>query len=260
MGRHRIRFMNIDLATLPDDVDTLHRMIGDLTTVLDSERVEAQAEIDRLRQIVKMLQRNRFGRRSERLDDDQLLLGLEHLDTDIARAEADLPPGAPSKEQKPKRVSDDRPSLPDHLPREDVKLDIDVGVCPCRGGAIHKIGETVSEMLDYVPARLRVLRIRRPKYGCRARGTIHQAPAPERPIAKGLASPGLLAHVLVSKYCDHVPLYRQSQIFARQGVDLNRSTLATLRQAQEGRRCRMVAGGAAQAVGGPCLRLGQTVR
>jgi transposase len=105
-------------------------------------------------------------------------------------------------------------------------LDIGADACPCCGGAIHKIGETVSEMLDYVPARLRVLRIRRPKYGCRACGTIHQAPAPERPIAKGLASPGLLAHVLVSKYCDHLPLYRQSQIFARQGVDLNRSTLA----------------------------------
>lgn len=91
---------------------------------------------------------------------------------------------------------------------------------------MHEIGETVSEMLDYVPARLRVLRIRRPKYGCRTCGTIHQAPAPERPIAKGRASAGLLAHVLVSKYCDHLPLYRQSQIFARQGVTLNRSTLA----------------------------------
>jgi transposase len=84
-----------------------------------------------------------------------------------------------------------------------VKLDINADACPCCGGAIHKIGETVSEMLDYVPAQLRVLRIRRPKYGCRACGTIHQAPAPERPIAKGFASPGLLAHVLVSKYCDH---------------------------------------------------------
>ena len=81
-------------------------------------------------------------------------------------------------------------------------------------------------MLDFVPARLRVLRIRRPKYGCRACGTIHQAPAPERPIAKGLASPALLAHVLVSKYCDHTPLYRQAQIFARHGVELDRSTLA----------------------------------
>ena len=81
-------------------------------------------------------------------------------------------------------------------------------------------------MLDHVPARLRVIRICRPRYGCRACGTIHQAPAPERPIAKGLATPALLAHVLVSKYCDHLPLYRQSQIFARQGVEIDRSTLA----------------------------------
>jgi len=81
-------------------------------------------------------------------------------------------------------------------------------------------------MLDYVPARLRVLRVRRPKYGCRACGTIHQAAAPERPIAKGLATPGLLAQVLVSKYCDHLPLYRQTQIFARHGVEIDRSTLS----------------------------------
>jgi transposase len=92
--------------------------------------------------------------------------------------------------------------------------------------AVHRIGETTSKVLDYIPARLRVLRIRRPKYGCRSCGTIHQAPTPERPIAKGLASPGLLAHVLISKYCDHTPLYRQSQIFARHGVELGRSTLA----------------------------------
>lgn len=218
--------MHIDLAALPDDVATLHRMIGELATTLDSERVRAQAEIERLRQIVKGLQRSRFGRRSERLDDDQLRLGLEDLDADIARAEVDLPPEAPGRERKLQRASDGGCSLPDHLPRENVMLDIDTRACPCCGGAVHQIGETVSEMLDYVPARLRVLRIRRPKYGCRACGTIHQAPAPERPIARGLASAGLLAHVLVSKYCDHLPLYRQSQIFARQGVTLNRSTLA----------------------------------
>ena len=79
------------------------------------------------------------------------------------------------------------------MPRQDVTLDIGAGVCPCCGASLHEIGDTVSEMLDYVPARLRVLRIRRPKYGCSACGTIHQAPAPERTIAKGLASPGLLA-------------------------------------------------------------------
>jgi hypothetical protein len=103
--------------------------------------------------------------------------------------------------------------MPAHLPREEMRLDFERQAC-C-GGELHRIGETVSEVLDYVPARLRVIRICRPRYGCRACGTIHQAPAPERPIAKGLATPGLLAHVLVSKYCDHLPLYRQSQIFAR---------------------------------------------
>ncbi|MGB5592051.1 MAG: IS66 family transposase, partial [Gammaproteobacteria bacterium] len=215
--------MEIDLAALPDDVETLHHLISDLVTARDHERAEAQAEIDRLRHILKQLQRNRFGRRSERLDDDQLLLSLEDLDTDIARAEADLPETA--KARTPDKARE-RPSLPDHLEREDIKLDIDVDTCPDCGGGLHAIGETVSEMLDYVPARLRVLRICRPKYGCRACGTIHQAPAPERPIAKGLASPALLAHVLVSKYCDHQPLYRQAQIFARHGITLNRSTLA----------------------------------
>ena len=104
-----------------------------------------------------------------------------------------------------------------------MNLDLTVEAYPCCGGALHLAGETVSEMLDWVPARLRVLR---PKYGCRSCGKLHQAAAPERPIAKGLATPGLLAHVLVSKYCDHLPLYQQSQMFARQGVELDRSTLA----------------------------------
>jgi transposase len=217
--------VDIDLAALPDDVATLHRMIGDLATALDSERARAEAEIDRLRQIVKLLQRGHFGRRSERLGGDQLQLGLEDLDADIARVEAEAPP-LPDTARPVEPSPCARESLPSHLQRADMTVDLAPASCPCCGGPVHAIGETVSEMLDYVPARLRVLRIRRPKYGCRACGTIHQAPAPERPIAKGLASAGLLAHVLVSKYCDHLPLYRQSQIFARQGVTLNRSTLA----------------------------------
>jgi transposase len=218
--------MQIDLATLPRNVDTLHRIIGALAATLDSERTTARSEIDRLRQVVKTLQRGQFGRRSERLDDDQLQLALEDLDADISRVEAGLPSESFDAVPRARRNGEGRPSLPDHLPREDRTLDVGADVCSCCGGAIHTIGETVSEMLDYVPARLRVLRIRRPKYGCRTCGTIHQAPAPERPIAKGLATPALLAHVLVAKYCDHLPLYRQSQIFARQGVALNRSTLA----------------------------------
>jgi transposase len=215
--------MDIDLAALPNDVVTLQQMVRSLA----AERAnlcEAQAEIERLRLIVQKLQRSQFGRRAERLDDNQLQLGFEDLGADIARVEATLPSAA-AKMPSP-RLLTDRPSIPAHLPREDRRLDLDHQACPCCGGELHRIGETVSEMLDHVPARLRVIRIRRPRYGCRTCGTIHQAAAPERPIAKGLASPGLLAHVLVSKYCDHLPLYRQSQVFARHGVELDRSTLA----------------------------------
>lgn len=215
--------MDIDLAALPDDAETLQRMVRTLA----AERTalcEAQAEIERLRLIVQKLQCSQFGRRAERLDADQLQFGFEDLEADLARAEARLPSAAGKASRPKSRI--DRPSLPVHLPREDMRFDIEHQACPCCGGALHLIGETVSEMLDYVPARLRVIRIRRPRYGCRACATIHQAAAPERPIAKGLATPRLLAHVLVSKYGDHLPLYRQSQIFARHGVELDRSTLA----------------------------------
>lgn len=106
-----------------------------------------------------------------------------------------------------------------------MRLDIGEATYPCCGGALHAIGESVSEMLDWVPAQLRVVRITRPKYACRTCETAAQAPAPDRLIAGGLATPALLAQVLLSKYCDHTPLYRQSQIFARHDVDLACSTL-----------------------------------
>jgi transposase len=216
--------MDIDLAALPDDVATLQRMVRTLAaerTTLSA----AQAEIERLRLIVQKLQRNQFGRRAERLDQDQMLLGFEDLGGDIARVEATLPPAA-TKTPSTAKLLTERASMPAHLAREEMRIDFRQQACPCCGGELHPIGDTISEMLDHVPARLRVIRICRPRYGCRACGTIHQAPAPERPIAKGMATPGLLAHVLVSKYCDHLPLYRQSQIFARHGVELDRSTLA----------------------------------
>ena len=213
--------MDVDLAALPDDVDTLQQMVR----MLAAERAglaQAQAEIERLRLIIRKLQRNQFGRRAETLDDDQLRLGFDDLEADVARAEATLPSGTTTTP----RSRGDSPRLPDHLERVDHSLDLEHRVCPCCGGALHAIGETISEVLDHVPARLRVIRIRRARYGCRICGTIHQVPAPDRPIAKGRATPALLAHVLVAKYADHLPLYRQNQIFARQGVDLGRSTLA----------------------------------
>jgi transposase len=185
--------MDIDLTALPDDVETLQRLVRSLAAERTSLG-EAQAEIERLHLIIKKLQRSQFGRRAEQLDDDQLQLGFEDLNADLARAEAIRP----SARIRTPKTQDERPSLPAHLPREDRRFDVERQACPCCGGPLHVIGETVSEMLDHVPARLRVIRICRPRYGCRTCGTIHQAPAPERPIAKGLASPALLAHVLVS--------------------------------------------------------------
>ena len=116
-------------------------------------------------------------------------------------------------------------ALPAHLPRVEVLVDVEDKSCPCCGGALHVIGEDTSEMLDIVPAQLRVRVVRRPRYGCRAcEEAVVQAPAPERPITGGMATEALLAHVLVAKFSDHLPLYRQSQIFARQGIELDRST------------------------------------
>jgi len=132
------------------------------------------------------------------------------------------PPGQDKGAEK----STPRGALSEHLPRHEVTLDIGGDTCGGCGGALHAIGETVSEMSDWIPASLHVVRIHRPKYDYRACGGIHQAAAPERTIAKGLATPALRAQVLVAKYCDHALLYRQSQIFARMGVSLDRSTLA----------------------------------
>jgi transposase len=211
--------MRLDLKNLPSGIDLLHRLVRDMAGVVETR----DDEIERLQHMIKALRRGQFGRRSERLDPDQLALGLEDLDADLARVEArQSPPAAKDEETGP----GGRPTLGDHLPRDEVTCDLGHELCPDCGGALHAVGESVSEMLDWIPAQLRVIRIHRPKYGCRACSTIHQAPAPERPIAKGMATAGLLAQVLVSKYCDHTPLYRQAQIFARNGARIERSTLA----------------------------------
>jgi transposase len=210
--------MQFDLNNLPTDTALLHRLVRDIAASIEHR----DTEIERLKSIIKQLQRMQFGRRSERLDPDQLALGLEDLDCDLAREHE----GRPQVETQPAERAAHRKPLPDHLPRDNVRLDIDDTICTCCGGALHVIGESVSEMLDWIPAQLRVIRTTRPKYACRTCDTVVQAPAPERLIAGGLATPALLAQVLVSKYCDHTPLYRQSQIFARHGVDLPRSTLA----------------------------------
>src|ERR671929_198228 len=197
-------------------------------TVL-AERDAAQAEIEKLRLLIRRLQRGQFGRRSERLDPDQLQLGLEDLEqtaaaAEAAREEAAARSGTPRTPRVRRR---NLGALPAHLPRVEVLVDLEDKSCPCCGGALHAIGEDREEMLDIIPAQLRVRVIRRPRYGCRAcEEAVVQAPAPERPVTGGMATEALLAHVLVAKFCDHLPLYRQAQIFARQGIELDRSTLS----------------------------------
>lgn len=209
--------MRLDLQNLPSDTALLHQLVRDMAGVVEHR----DGEIERLQQIIKQLQRAQYGRRSERLDPGQLALAFEDLDSDVAEVVESRPASL-----KDKAEPSGRKPLPAHLEREEMLLDLETDGCPGCGGRLHAIGESVSEMLDWVPAQLRVLRTRRPKYACRACSTVAQAAAPERVIAGGLATPALLAQVLVSKYCDHSPLYRQSQIFARHGVDLERSTLS----------------------------------
>ena len=176
--------MQLDLDNLPSDTVLLHLLVRDMASVVE----QRDGEIERLQLIIKQLQRARFGRRSERLDADQLALGLEDVETDKACAEAAQEPAVEPKDWKPRRKR-----LPNHLPREEIVVDVGTETCTCCGGALHPIGESISEMLDWVPAQLRVIRICRPKYGCRTCGTVLQALAPERPIAGGLATPALLA-------------------------------------------------------------------
>jgi transposase len=190
--------------------------------------VSRETEIENLKLLILKLRRMQFGRKSEKLDHqiEQLELRLEDLEA--AQTEStpspnnDRPQTIGAREhRKPAR----RP-LPDHLPRETQTYEPEQAACPECGGRLRRLGEDVSEVLEFVPARFKVIRIVRPKLSCADCEHIVQAPAPSRPIDRGLAGPGLLAHVLVSKFSDHLPLYRQAEIYERSGLDLDRSTLA----------------------------------
>ncbi len=197
----------------------------------DEQLLFRDHEIEHLKLLIAKLQRMQFGRRSEKVERqiEQLTLQLEELET--SRAESELvqesasslstPPTASAKKRKPSR----RP-LPEHLQRIIKVHEPAEQACPQCGGALHKLGEDVSEVLDYIPASFVVIRHVRPKLSCGGCDAIVQAPSPSRPIERGLAAPGLLAHVLTAKFCDHLPLYRQHEIYAREGVDLDDSTLA----------------------------------
>ena len=195
-----------------------------LQAMLAAER----AENERLRQIIKELQRHRFGRRAESLPVEQLLLGLEEAEQVEAEGLAAEEAVDPAKrEARARKRRANRGALPVHLPRIEQVVDIEDKVCPCCRGMLHVMGEDVAERLDIVPAQFRVIVTRRPKYACRScEEIVIQAPAPSRLVEGGIPTEATVAHVLVSKYADHLPLYSQSQIYARQGVNLDRSTLA----------------------------------
>jgi transposase len=226
--------MQIDLTALPEDSAVLQSMIRDVVTATmqrDAQVSELTAENDKLRALIQKLLRHRFGRRSEQLSPDQLKLAIEDIEQEIAEREAAEDAAEQSEEaRRRRRAAHPRRNLgalPGHLPRDEVVIDVDSKECPCCGGALHLIDETRTEMLDIVPAQLRVKVTRRPRYGCRACGeAVVQAPAPERPIDGGMATEALLAHVLVSKFCDFLPLYRQSEMLKRQGITIDRSTLS----------------------------------
>ncbi len=220
--------MQIDLDTLPDDPAILQQMLREVVTAAAHRHGALHAENDKLRLLIQRLLRHQFGRRSEQLSPDQLQLGLEDLEQGIAENQAGQ--DAAEVQQGRRRPAPPRRNhgaLPEHLPRYEVLIDVEHRDCPCCGGVLHAIGELRTEQLDVVPAQLRVRVTRRPRYACRAcEGAVVVAPAPERAVDGGMATEALIAHVVVSKFCDSLPLYRQAQMLARQGVTLDRSTLS----------------------------------
>ncbi len=211
-------------ADLPDDIEALRALVLEQARELDALKI-FQAEVERLKAIIDALQRHRFGRRSEQLDPDQFELALEEVETALAEAEHARDKARRVPAERPRKTN--RGSLPAHLERIEQIVDVEDKACPCCGGALHQIGEDVAERLDVVPTTFRVLVTRRPRYGCRScESAVVQAPAPARIVEGGIPTEALIAQVLVAKYADHLPLYRQAQIYARQGIQLDRSTLA----------------------------------
>jgi transposase len=212
----------LDLDAL--DIQGLKALVLAKQSELDSRNTE----IESLKLLILKLKRMHFGPRSEKFSGDIEQLELQLEDLEVNQGAAEPLPIQPATvalniqvQRKPVRRA-----LPAELPRETETIAPKQDACPDCGGTLRRLGEDVSEMLEYVPARFKVLRTVRPKLSCACCSRILQEPAPNRPIDRGLAGPGLLAHVLVSKYTDHLPLYRQSEIYQREGVELDRSTLA----------------------------------
>ena len=238
-GKTHRATMEVEVSdALPDDIDALRALLlaeraNHAAIVVERDKLIIRNA--RLEAINAEIRRALFGRKSERITDDQLSLALEELETSLAKAEAEDEKSDPALKAAGtrKRRASRHESL-DHLPHEEVVIEPESKACPCCGGELHVIGEDTSRRLDKVPAKVRVIVTRRPKYACRScektgadtvAGVI-QAKAPARLIEGGLPTEAMVADVVVSKHADHLPLYRQSQILARHGVRIERSTLA----------------------------------
>lgn len=216
--------MLADPLHFPDDIAALKAMIvveRQRVTALEGQLSERVIEIEHLKLLIAKLKKQQFGRKSEKLERqiEQLELKLEELQIDEGVSMLKTP------RSRSARANGGRKPLPENLEREDVLHTPDESVCCDCGCAFKVLGEDVSEQLELVPARLRVLRHRRVKLACTGCDRIVQAPAPSRPIDRGIPGPGLLANILVSKFCDHQPLYRQCARWEREGIDLSESTL-----------------------------------
>jgi transposase len=216
---------------LPTDTAALQALLAAARAERDAaiaERDLALAQNHRPQHLLHQLQRMQFGRRSEKLDADQLQLAFEDVEQAVAATEAadDKHDPVGARERAEKRRAN-RGALPAHLPRIHVMIVPEDTNCPCYRSPMHVIGEDAAERLDVIPAQFRVIVTHRPKYACRAcEQAVVQAPAPERLIKGGLPTEAMVASVLVAKYAWHLPLYRQTQMLAAQGLDIKRSILA----------------------------------
>ena len=221
---------------LPNDIETLKAMLlAERATrlVMEAEAKARTLLIEQMKFIIAKLRHERFGQSSERgALLEQLELQLADLEEDASEAEAQAQAAAQAaaasakiKVESFERLRPARRPLPAHLPRERV-VHPAPSACPCCGGALHKLGEDVTETLELIPRQWKVIQHVREKFSCRSCEAITQPPAPSHPIARGRAGPGLLAHILFAKYGLHLPLNRQSNTYAREGVELDVSTLA----------------------------------
>ncbi|MBV8072674.1 MAG: IS66 family transposase [Acidobacteriaceae bacterium] len=218
----------VQLVSQQDELRSLQAELESHRQIVSQQGEELRSRSERIEHLKLMVEKLRhmmFGARSEKIVIrlEQFEFGLEDMETTQAEMEAVVDRVSPALEPK---ARPERKPLPEHLRREVVTHVPERDCCSDCGGQLRQFGEDVSEQIEYIPDSFKVIRHVRPKFSCTGCDRVIEALAPSRPIERGLAGPSLLAHVIVSKFSDHLPLYRQSEIYARQGVEISRSTMA----------------------------------